>query len=145
MKVVCPYCNSDAQLVDSAVVYGEGRSYGLIWDCRPCDAYVGTHKVKDRLNEPLGRLADKELRFWKIQAHYAFDPIWKEKHMPRSSAYAFLAAMMNLPIEKAHIGMFDVEQCKQVIQKVSEWKRKTKHEKSAVRGSDERPAVFIRR
>jgi len=126
MKVICPYCGSDAKLIDSELVYGLGRSYGLVWDCRPCDAYVGTHKIKEKKNQPLGRMADRQLRFWKIQAHQAFDPLWKDKHMPRSSAYAFLAMVMRLPLEAAHIGMFDIAQCQLAIQKINEWKGRTK-------------------
>ena len=35
--------------------------------------------------------------------------------MSRHDAYALLAEKMVLPKEKAHIGLFDVEQCKQVV------------------------------
>lgn len=74
--VVCPYCHAEAVLVDSAEVYS--RSYGNIWLCRPCHAWVGVH-TNDGLNRPLGRLADTELREWKQRAHAAFDPLWKGK------------------------------------------------------------------
>lgn len=107
----CPYCGSKAKLVDSTVVYG--RSYGLIWDCRPCDAYVGVHKGT---TNPLGRLANKELRKWKIKAHAAFDPLWKSGTMTRSNAYAKLATALKMDTKKVHIGMFDVETCKRVVQ-----------------------------
>lgn len=109
----CPYCGDEAKLVDSAVVYG--KSYGNIWDCRPCDAYVGVHKNSNK-NIPLGRLANRELRSWKIKAHDAFDPLWKDGKMDRKSAYAFMQKVMNLPPDKAHIGMFDVDQCKLLIE-----------------------------
>lgn len=48
-------------------------------------------------------------------AHQAFDPIWKFRHMSRSGAYAWLSEQMGLPPEKTHIGMFDLEQCGQVM------------------------------
>lgn len=35
--------------------------------------------------------------------------------MKRSAAYTWLAQKMNLPEEKAHIGMFDDAQCRQAI------------------------------
>jgi len=108
--VICPYCGRKAEYVDSKVVYG--RSYGMIYLCRPCDAYVGVHKGTDR---PKGRLADKELRYWKMVAHEAFDPIWQSKRMGRNEAYAWLAGRMGLRPEDTHIGMFDVPQCKKVI------------------------------
>lgn len=118
-KVICPYCNQPAKLVDSAVVYG-GRSYGNIWDCRPCDAYVGVHKNNDK-NMPLGRLANAELRAWKIKAHAAFDPIWKDGRMSRGKAYALLQELMGLPKEHSHIGLFDVADCKRLIDKLELW------------------------
>ena len=110
-KIYCDYCGQIADYVDSAIVYG-GRSYGMIYYCRPCDAYVGVHKGSDT---PLGRLANANLRFWKKNAHAAFDPIWKRRRMTRSQAYSWLSAKMGLPPELTHIGMFDVDQCKQVV------------------------------
>lgn len=110
--VICDYCGRPAHYVDSAIVYN-GRSYGMIWYCQDCRAWVGCHKGSDR---PKGRLADAELRGWKRGAHAAFDPIWRGKTpFTRRAAYAWLAEEMGLPPEQTHIGMFNVDQCKQVI------------------------------
>jgi len=111
-NIHCPYCGAKADFCDSAEIYG-GRSYGMIYLCRPCDAYVGVHKGTD---QPLGRLADAKLRKWKMAAHAAFDPIWKSGVMTRKAAYKMLSARMGIPEAKTHIGMFDVEQCKKVIE-----------------------------
>lgn len=115
-EVFCPYCGKRAEFVDSAEVY-HGRSYGMIYLCRPCDAYVGCHG-NGKGDSPKGRLANAELRRWKIAAHNAFDPLWKFGPFRglRNSAYAWLAEQMGLPKEKTHIGMFDVAECQQVIQ-----------------------------
>lgn len=112
-KVYCDYCGRQAEYIDSKVIYG--KSYGMIYLCRNCMAYVGVHKGTDK---PLGRLANAQLRYWKKAAHAEFDPLWKYgkfKHR-RNAAYAWLAEQMNLPVDKTHIGMFDVGQCKAVIQ-----------------------------
>ena len=112
-KVYCDYCGRRTEYVDSKVIYG--KSYGMIYLCRNCMAYVGVHKGSDK---PLGRLANAQLRYWKKEAHAAFDPLWKYgsfKHR-RNAAYAWLAEQMGLPVDKTHIGMFDVGQCKAVIQ-----------------------------
>lgn len=98
------------EYVDSKIIYG--KSYGKIYLCRDCNAYVGVHKGTDK---PLGRLADKELRYWKKEAHAAFDPIWKNGAMYRGKAYLWLAEQMGLRTDETHIGMFDVEQCKKVV------------------------------
>lgn len=110
-KVYCDYCGEPADYVDSAVVYG-GSSYGMIYYCKPCDAYVGVHKGSDK---PKGRLANANLRFWKKNAHAAFDALWKDGRMSRSQAYSWLSSKMGLPPQLTHIGMFDVAQCKQVV------------------------------
>ena len=110
--VICPYCGSQAAYVDSKVIYG--RSYGMIYLCRPCNAYVGVHRGTD---QPLGRLANAELRFWKRAAHSAFDPLWKYGRFRgyRNVAYQWLSGKMGLRVESTHIGMFDVDECKEVI------------------------------
>ncbi len=107
----CDYCGQLAHLVDSSLVYG--RSYGLIYYCAPCRAWVGVHKGT---NKPLGRLANAELREWKKKAHAAFDLLWKGGRMRRNEAYDWLSEQMKLPKKHTHIGMFDVDECKKVIE-----------------------------
>lgn len=113
----CHYCHDKTELIDSKEIYG--TSYGKMYICRRCDAYVGTHSGTE---QALGRVANKELRTWKKKAHAAFDPLWKERGVVRSQAYIWMANKMGLPIEEAHIGMFDVEQCKKLIQLIKERK-----------------------
>lgn len=118
---ICPYCFNPSEKIDSSYVYG--RSYGDMFICKPCDAYVGTHK---RDGKPLGRLANKELREAKKEAHHHFDQLWKRKIInniwkdnpdfsERKKAYAWLSKKMNIEKKYCHIGMFDVEQCKKVV------------------------------
>lgn len=119
-EVICDYCGEPAEFVDSKVIYG--KSYGMVYLCKCVQswAYVGVHKNS---NKPLGRLADKDLRKAKNQAHAAFDPIWKDEHMTRSKAYKWLAD--KLGIESAgrdcHIGMFDVDKCLDVVRVCNEY------------------------
>jgi len=108
----CPYCGGGTVLIDSKVIYG--RSYGLVWACaKGCDAYVGVHKGTKK---PLGRLANKELRKAKSDAHKYFDKLWKSKAMKRKEAYKWLADNLGIPTEYTHIGMFNVDTCNKVIQ-----------------------------
>jgi hypothetical protein len=120
---ICPYCGRRTEYVDSSVVYG--RSYGMIYLCRSCDAYVGVHKGT---NKALGRLANKELRKAKKEAHFYFDQIAKtalinevyKKFIPntsnRNKAYIWLSEGLNIPIDICHIGMFDISQCREVVE-----------------------------
>ena len=41
--VICDYCGTPADFVDSSVVY-HGHSFGMIYLCPRCGAYVGVHK-----------------------------------------------------------------------------------------------------
>lgn len=120
---ICPYCGGNTEYVDSSCVYG--RTYGMIYICKPCDAYVGVHKGTDKA---LGRLANNELRYWKKEAHAKFDPLWQRKMTKgfskkeaRGSAYKWLSEQMGLHIDLTHIGMMDVEQCKRVVELCGAW------------------------
>ena len=110
----CPYCGNKSDSVTGNVVYQHRPDLYNKWfyRCVPCDAYVGCHP---NTKNPLGRLANAELRKYKSMAHRAFDPIWKTKAMKRSDAYKVLAAEMRIQPSECHIGMFDTAQCKQVI------------------------------
>jgi len=121
MEVRCPYCGEQAILTDSSEVY-HGKSYGMIWICRPCKAWVGTHKNSKR-HVPLGRLANAELRRWKIKAHDAFDDLWNRKMNrdrcskteARTAGYSWLAAELGIKEDDCHIGMFDVPMCRKAV------------------------------
>lgn len=132
---ICPYCNQTAVLVDSAEVYG-GRSYGDLFICPgSCHAYVGVHRSSGK---PLGTLANAELRQWRQKAHAAFDPLWQaklrkrrkergadyKKVYARGSGYKWLRGLMGMTAKECHISMMNVEQCKQVVEICTNWKRK---------------------
>lgn len=108
---VCPYCKQPSNLVDSSVVYG--ISYGLVYLCQPCNAWVGVHKGTENAK---GRLASKELRLVKIEAHMFFDIIWRNKLLTREECYQWLSGELNLPAEYTHIAMFNLETCKKTVQ-----------------------------
>lgn len=107
---VCPYCKGKSEYVSSEVVYG--IDYGMLYLCRKCDAYVGVHSGTNRAK---GRLANKELRALKIDAHKYFDKIWRDKHMSRNEAYLWLSKQLKIPHEYTHIGMFNPNTCLVVI------------------------------
>lgn len=115
LMVNCPYCNKKARLVSGKVIYPHRPDLKqlMFWYCEEDNAYVGCH---GRTNKPLGRLANKELREWKIKAHSAFDPKWKYNGMYRKQAYQWLAVRLEIPYRDCHIGMFDVEMCKKVVE-----------------------------
>ncbi len=83
------------------------------WRCRPCDAYVGCHGAT---YEPLGILANPELRLLRRKAHDAFDVRWEGKGKGvRNSCYKALAETLGIDKNECHIGQFDIEMCRRVI------------------------------
>ena len=113
---ICPYCTQDSEFVDSEVIYGYGRSYGMIYLCRDCDAYVGVHDGTDKSK---GSLANYELRRARNKAHKAFDKLWinaENRRLARFNAYQKLSMAMKIETDKCHIGMFDINKCEQVIE-----------------------------
>ena len=109
--VICAYCKEPPVLVDSKIIYG--TSYGKIWLCEKCDAYVGVHKGTEI---PLGRLAKKDLREAKKEAHLHFDKLWKSGKMKRTQAYQWLSDTLMIDKEYTHIGMFNLQTCKKVVE-----------------------------
>ena len=123
MKVKCDYCGNPAELVTGRVIYPHRPIlYKLrFWRCVPCDAYVGCHK-KTKKPVPLGRLANQELRKWKMKAHTSFDDVWKHGKMNRMEAYKWLSDKLKIKLKDCHIGMFDSIMCRQVVKYCEELK-----------------------
>lgn len=114
----CPYCGQVAVLLISSAKLYRGTDYGAAWACPSwpeCDSYVGCHPGT---TDPLGRLANKELRRAKSKAHATFDPLWKNskpKKGARGRGYRWLAQQLGIEPADCHIGMFDVETCQRVV------------------------------
>lgn len=124
MKVICHHCEGEAQLVGGKEIYPYRPDlFNLkFYLCKRCKAWVGTHKNSPK-HAPLGRLATKEEREFRTRAHFFFDKLWQEKGMTRQSAYRWLQLVTHLSESDAHIGKFNIKQCKLVITKSIEWSR----------------------
>lgn len=121
----CDYCHRDAELVTGAAIYPHRPDLfaKYFWRCEPCGAHVGCHpKAKPSGKgglgdgtQPLGRLANAELRRAKSAAHAAFDPLWRSREMKRGDAYAWLADAIGMSGANCHIGMMDIDACRAVV------------------------------
>lgn len=110
--VHCPHCGSDVALTENSAIYN-GKSYGTwpyVYQCAPCDAYVGLHPDTDL---PLGTLAKKPLRKARIESKARFFEMCRSNQRSRDTAYAWLADAMGIPHDTCHFGMFDIDQAKQ--------------------------------
>lgn len=113
-KMTCPYCFGFAPLVGGLKVYPNRADLASkqFYRCAACDAHVGCHQGT---TQPLGRLANAQLRRAKQSAHAAFDPLWKEGGMTRIQAYQWLASGLRITEDHCHIGMFTVAKCDLVV------------------------------
>lgn len=117
--IKCPYCNIPAIRATGENIYPHRKDlyHKRFYLCPQCGAYVGCHPGTWK---ELGRLADSELRTAKSNAHAVFDRLWRDgAKMSRREAYAWLSKSMGIPSTETHIGMFDVEQCKLVVELVN--------------------------
>ena len=119
MKIptICRYCGGVIRLVPAETVYGSSanrleKRNEKIYQCQNCNARVGCHRGTNR---PFGNVANEVLRLKRIETHQAFDSFWKQRHMSRTAAYKWLAEKMDLPMETAHIGGFEMDQCQKAI------------------------------
>jgi hypothetical protein len=112
----CPYCDQPAVLVGGDHIYPRrpDLAHKRFWRCDPCDAHVGCHQTGGG-TVPLGRLANAALRKAKMAAHAAFDPVWRDGRLSRREAYRRLAAALEIPVAKCHIGYFDVDRCEATV------------------------------
>lgn len=112
--LICPYCNSTTRKTTEKEVYGRmyrGRQVVVCKRYPECDSYVGCHDN----GEPLGRLSNKEHRALKIQAHKAFDRLWKFGAMSRKDYYEAMSEELNIPPDYCHIGMMKASNLHRVI------------------------------
>ena len=109
----CPYCVASPLLVTGESIYPHRPDlyHKYFYLCPDCDAYVGCHPTGDGKN-PLGRLANAELRKERQLAHSSIDLYWQSGRLPRREVYKRLSVLMHLPTKDTHIGLFDLEQCK---------------------------------
>lgn len=115
-QIRCPYCGAKATLRPNSAVYGDAaKTDGYLYVCDrypKCDSYVGAHK-KTKL--PMGTLANGDLRNKRIQAHKAFDWMWKSGLMTKWQAYKWMQGKLDLSDEQAHIAMFSEYMCDRLI------------------------------
>lgn len=124
-NVHCPYCGNKSEVVGGSAIYPGRRDladnkyfvcYGSVKSPHEL-AYVGTHPD----GEPLGSLADANLRRNRQKCHAKFDPLWKDGIIfkSRTDAYRWLVANMGLPAERCHIGYFRHSACNKLLSLLS--------------------------
>lgn len=95
--------------------------YGPFWACPRfgCEYLVGAHAD----GRPLGSPADQRTRRARHRAHEVFDQLWTRGSIPgptaarrRRRAYRWLAKQLRLTPDTCHIGRFNEQLCRRVIE-----------------------------
>lgn len=98
----CPYCGS------------KGELNGKKWECPSClDVSVGTY---DGSQKPLGILADKETRQWRMRAHDELLYKWEDGETVETF-YGWIGDVVKKEHKQATIANLNAEECKQLIRK----------------------------
>lgn len=110
IEVICPRCGKPAPWVENKEVYGRnyGRSY-MCYYCKDCDTYVGCH---NNTRQPLGTMANKELRELRKKVHAKIDPMWNGDKFVRGKLYAFITNQLGY---QYHTGESNVETCNKIL------------------------------
>ena len=112
---LCPYCGRQAVLRDARYVYGFKAVVRYVYVCAgypECNAYVNVHEWN---MEPMGTLANGELRNKRIQTHKVFDRIWQNGIMTKGNAYEWMKIKLDLSRDQAHIANFNESMCDRFI------------------------------
>ena len=101
----------------SAMVLRDSR-FGLFYGCAAYPTCKATHGAHKATGEPLGIPADEPTKVERMAAHALFDRLWQggraHRKMNRYKAYGWMAAVMGLTRDEAHIGRFNAEQCQRL-------------------------------
>ena len=112
----CPYCGSPVVFRSADGIYHENKENTMLYVCSrypECDAYVRVHKGT---KNPVGSLADPNLRALRREAHRYFNRLYETGLMDKRNAYQWLADIVSAPMSEAHIGHLGEYYCRQVIQ-----------------------------
>lgn len=88
----------------------KGGRFGTFYGCEAggCRGSHGAHPD----GSPVGVPADARTKKARMDAHDAFDRIWKHDRMTRSAAYAWMADALGVSPDEAHIGKLDHDSCR---------------------------------
>jgi hypothetical protein len=112
-------CSTNIELTTNDKIYGKiFGAWPKVYICNDCGASCGCHPNTDI---PLGRMADRETRQLRVQAHTAFDPLWKNGYMTRTKAYNWLAGQLGIEVSESHISWLSKEQLEKVIETCNDY------------------------
>ena len=79
-------------------------------------------KLKLQMKNLANTFKQDNLKSLRAYTHNEFDKLWKDGKFSRSEAYEWLANEMGLPPHKAHIGLFNKNQCQELLDILFEYR-----------------------
>lgn len=115
----CDVCKHEVYYIEHLQKFGHmrnSRNVGM-WKCKnnKCRALVSCHPGT---TNPVGYMAQEQLRRLRTECHRAFDMLWSCNNSPftRQSAYYWMAGILNIPKECSNISKLTEEQIHVVIE-----------------------------
>lgn len=139
---LCPYCGSKVKFIsgeelenmvnnhpkrgkDKPPFVSYHKHYYVCGNFNECQSYIGAY---ENTYDPMGEMANKELRLLRIHAHLVFDEVWRKGIWTKDEAYAFLADKLSLKKRQTHISQFNIYHCRKTIEISSEVLKKHGYE-----------------
>ncbi len=95
MQIWCTGCEEEveARLTYGTEMYPSRPDLARLpfWVCDRDGAFVGTHHKSKSGLKPLGYLATKEVKRWRMLIHQMLDPLWQTRKISRKKAYKRLS------------------------------------------------------
>lgn len=109
---VCRYCRSPVSLVSAEEVYPGLRLEANLYFCEGCGARVG---VREETGDPVGYLADAELRRWRRVVHEALRPLRREARSYPTPVHEMIQRALGVPEERARVAMLSIGEIKNLV------------------------------
>jgi len=107
MRIYCTSCDKEikARLSNGLEAYPYRKDLHSLnfWFCDICKHFVGCHQKTKDPTRPLGIIADKELKKFRIEIHNTIDPLWKTRKISRKKLYSKLSAELGYRYHTANI------------------------------------------
>lgn len=111
MTIYCCQCKKEVEpnLIDGSIAYNHRPDLHFLyfWQCPHCKNFVGTHKTKQRWQEPLGCIATQAMKDARRKLHCILDPLWKNKLFTRKDLYKIISEKLGYEYHTANTKSLD--------------------------------------
>jgi hypothetical protein len=111
MIIFCCQCTRDvdARLTNGKECYPHRNDLHALpfWMCDECRNFVGCHHKSKKPTEPLGCIANRQIKNARKHIHEILDPLWRGGKFTRKEAYKALSDRLGYDYHTADIRSID--------------------------------------